>query len=76
MDVRKSASDLRGVELEGTEYEIGGSRVEAGVGRKAGLWGESGGVLLRKGTELSISGSRSGQRHPVGLVGANVDEGG
>jgi hypothetical protein len=53
-------------------------RVEVSVGREIslGLWGERGGVLVRKGTDLSISGSRSGQRHPTALLGANVDEGG
>ena len=33
-------------------------------------------MLVRKGTDLSMSGSRSDQRHPVGLRGANVEEGG
>jgi len=33
-------------------------------------------VLVRKGTDLSMSGSRSGQRQPVDLLGANVEEGG
>ena len=33
-------------------------------------------MLVRKGTDLSMSGSRSDQRHPVGLLGANVEDGG
>jgi hypothetical protein len=31
---------------------------------------------VRKGTDLSMSGSRSDQRNPVGLLGANVEDGG
>ena len=46
------------------------------MGREIGLWGESGGVLVRSGTDLSMSGFCSRQRHPVGFLGANVEEGG
>ena len=78
--MRRSASDLRVVmaELIGVGRETGCCRVEAGMGRKAylSLWGEMGGVLVRKGTDLSMSGSRSGQRHPAVLLGARVEEGG
>jgi hypothetical protein len=74
LGVRRSASDLRAAELIGVGCETG-CRAEAGVGC-FGLWGERGGVLVRKGTDLSMSGSRSGQRHPATLLGANVEEGG
>ena len=33
-------------------------------------------MLVRKETDLSISGSRSIQCHPVDLLGANVEEAG
>jgi hypothetical protein len=69
LGIRKSARGLGGAGFIGC-------RVEAGVGRDVSLWGERGGVLVRKGTDLSMSGSRSNQRHPAGLLGANVEEGG
>ena len=53
-----------------------GCRIEAGVGREFSLWSEMGGVLVRNATDMPIPGSRSGQRHPVGLPGANIEEGG
>ncbi len=59
----------------GNEFEIF-CTIEAGVGREAKLWGGRGGVLVKKGTDFSISRSRSDQRHPVALLGANVEEGG
>ena len=33
-------------------------------------------MLVRKGTDLSMSGSRSNQRNPMDLLGARVEEGG
>ena len=65
-------------ELIGVGCETGCCRVEAGMGRETcfSLWGERGGVLVRKGTDLSMSGSRSGQRHTAALLGASVEEGG
>jgi hypothetical protein len=75
LGARKSARDLKGVGFIGTRGKIG-CRRETGVGCETGFWGERGGVLVRKGTDLSMSGSRSNQRHPGGLLGANVEEGG
>ena len=31
---------------------------------------------MRNATDMPTPGSRSGQRHPVGLPGANIEEGG